>query len=104
MIVNVIVTHHRRPSTQISHKPVVLGYIVDGFGSFWSALWVVLGRFGWFSWWLEVVLGRFGWFRVLVTTNLHHPTVKFTTEISDNETVSRLNGIQRHEIQGSINP
>ena len=36
MIVNVIVTqHHRRPSTQISRKPVVLGYIVAGFGSFW---------------------------------------------------------------------
>ena len=34
-IVNVIVTqHHRRPSTQISRKPVVLGYIVAGFGSF----------------------------------------------------------------------
>ena len=35
--------------------------------------------------------------------NLHHPTIKFTAEISDTETVSRHNGIQRHEIQGSIN-
>ena len=56
MIVNVIVTqHHRRPSTQISHKPFVLGYIVDG-----------LGGFGWFCWWLWVVLAGFvagfGWF------------------------------------------
>ena len=49
MIVNVIVTqNHRRPSTQISHKPVVLGYIVDGFGSFWLVLLVVVGGFGWF--------------------------------------------------------
>ena len=58
-IVNEIVTqHHRRRSTQISHKPVILGYIVAGFG--------------WFCWWFWVVLlvvfGRFGWFRVLVTT------------------------------------
>ena len=36
MIVNVIVTqHNRRPSAQISRKPVVLGYIVAGFGWFW---------------------------------------------------------------------
>ena len=54
LIVNVIVTqHHRLPSMQISRKPVVLGYIVAGFGSFWLVL---------------VVLGGFGWFRVLVTT------------------------------------
>ena len=51
MIVNVIVTqHHRRPSTQISHKPVVLRYIVGGFGSFWLALLVVVGGFGCFGW------------------------------------------------------
>ena len=51
MIVNVTVTqHHRRPSTQISHKLVVLGYIVDGFGSFWLVLLVVVGGFG--SFWL----------------------------------------------------
>ena len=38
-IVNVIVTqHHRRPSSQISHKPVVLRHIADGFGSFWLVL------------------------------------------------------------------
>ena len=49
MIVIMIVTqHHRRPSTQISHKPVVLGYIVDGFGSFWLVLLLVVGGFGWF--------------------------------------------------------
>ena len=41
---------HRQPSTQISHKPVVLRYIVDGFGWFW------------------LVLAGFGWFHVLVTT------------------------------------
>ena len=59
MVVNVIVTqHHRRPSTRISHKPVrvVLGYIVDSFGSFWLVL--------------LVVLAGFGWFRVLVTANI----------------------------------
>ena len=56
MIVNVIVTqHHRRPSTQISRTPVVLGYIVAGFGlfcwfcrRFWVVLLVVLAGFGWF--------------------------------------------------------
>jgi len=41
--------------TQISHKLVVLGYIVDGFGSLWLVL--------------LVVVGGFGWFRVLVTTD-----------------------------------
>ena len=62
IIVDVIVTqHHGRPSTQISRKLVVLGYIVAGFGSFWVVLLVVLGGFGWF--W--VVLGRFGWFWVV---------------------------------------
>ena len=68
MIVNVIVTqHHRLPSTQISRKPVALGYIVAGFGSFWLVGWfwlvllVVLGGFGWF--W--IVLGGFGWFWVV---------------------------------------
>ena len=64
--------HHRRPSTQISRKPVVLGYIELVLGRFrwfcwfWVVLLVVLGGFGWF--W--VVLGGFGWFRVLVTTEL----------------------------------
>jgi len=44
MIVNVTVTqHHRQPSTQISHKPIVLRYMV-------------LGRFGWFSWWLYSIV------------------------------------------------
>ena len=65
MIVNVIVAqHHRRPSTQISHKPVVLGYIVDGFGSFWFVLLVVVGRFGqfWLVCWFSVVSAGFGWF------------------------------------------
>ena len=70
MIVNVTVTqHHRRPSTQISRKPVVLGYIVAGFGWFgrfcswfWVVLLVVLAGFGWFCWWFWVVLGGFGWF------------------------------------------
>ena len=58
LTVNVIVTqHHRRPSMQISRKPVVLGYIAAGFGSFWLVLLV-----------LSVVLAGFGWFRVLVTT------------------------------------
>ena len=57
MIVNVVVTqHHRRPSTQISRKPVVLGYIVAGFGWFCRWFWLVL----------LVVLGGFGSFRVLV--------------------------------------
>ena len=65
MIVNVIVTqHHRRPSTQISHKPVVLRYMVDGFGSFWLVLLVVVGGFEWF--WL--VLAGFALFHFLVTT------------------------------------
>ena len=69
MIVNVIITqHHRRPSTQISRKPVVWGYIVAGFGSFWLVLLVLqvvlaglagfVGGFGWF----RLVLGGFGWF------------------------------------------
>ena len=50
LIVNVIVTqYHRRPSMQISRKPVILGYIVAGFGSFWLVLLV-----------LQVVLGGFG--------------------------------------------
>ena len=65
MIVNVIVTqHHRRPSTQISHKPFVLGYIVDGFGSFWPVL--------------LVVVGGFGWFRVLVTAQVKVHETKST--------------------------
>ena len=41
--------HHKWPSTQISHKPVVLRYIVNGFGLFWLVLSVVVGGFGWFS-------------------------------------------------------
>ena len=60
LIVNVIVTqHHRRPSMQISCKPVVSGYIVAGFGSFWLVslvLLVVLGGF----------VGGFGWFWVVL--------------------------------------
>ena len=57
-LINVIVTqHHRRPSEQIPRKPVVLGYIVAGFGSFWLVLWVVLGGFGWFCWRFWVVSG-----------------------------------------------
>ena len=67
MIVNVIVTqHHRRPSTQISRKPVALGYIVAGFGSFWLVLLVLQVVLGGFA-------GGFGWFWlvpcfILVTT------------------------------------
>ena len=78
MIVNVIATqHHRRPSTQISRKPVVLvccswfwvvlvGFVgfVGGFGWFWMVLLVVLGRFGWF--WLVPCFSNyegFGWGR-----------------------------------------
>ena len=61
MIVNVIVTqHHIRPPTQISHKPVVLGYLVDGFGSLWLVLLVVVGGFGWF--WV-VLAGFVGGYR-----------------------------------------
>ena len=33
-------------------------------------------------------------------TNLHHPTIKFTAEISDTETVFRRGCIQRHKIPG----
>ena len=48
-IVNMIVMRHNRwPSMQISHKLVVLRYIVDGFGLFWLVLFVVIGSFGWF--------------------------------------------------------
>ena len=36
--------------------------------------------------------------------NLHHPTIKFTAEISDTETVFRHGCIQRHKIQGKIYP
>ena len=44
MIVNVIaIQHQRRPSTQISHKPVVLRYMV------W-------GHFAWFCWWLYSIV------------------------------------------------
>ena len=69
MIVNVIVTqHHRRPSTQTSHKSVVLGSIVDGFGSFWLVLLLVVAVFGWFREVLAGFVGGFGRFRVLVTT------------------------------------
>ena len=66
MIVNVIATqHHRRPSTQISRKPVVLVCC--------SWFWVVLvgfvgfvGVFGWFWLVLLVVLGGFGSFWVVL--------------------------------------
>ena len=60
----IVTQHHGRPSTQISRKLIVFGYILAGFGSFWLVVLGGLGRFGWF--W--VVLGGFGWFRVLVTT------------------------------------
>jgi len=63
-VINVIVMqHHRRPSTQISRKQVVLGYIVAGFGTIWhtgTKYITVLGRFGWFCWfcwWFWVVPG-----------------------------------------------
>ena len=60
---DVIVTqHHGRPSTQISRKPVVLGYVVAGFGSFWLVLGGFVGGFGWF--WM--VLGGFGSFWVVL--------------------------------------
>ena len=36
--------------------------------------------------------------------NLHHPTNKFTAEISDTETVFRHSCIQRHKIPGKIYP
>ena len=36
--------------------------------------------------------------------NLHHPTIKFTAETSDTETVFRHGCIQRHKIQGKIYP
>ena len=36
--------------------------------------------------------------------NLHHPTIKFTAEISDTETVFRHGCIQRHKIPGKIYP
>ena len=37
--------------------------------------------------------------------NVHHPTIKFTAEISDIETVFLGHGcIQRHKIQGKIYP
>jgi len=56
MIVNVIVTqHHRRPSTQISRKPVVLVCC----GRFWVVLVGFVGfvgGFGWFCSWFWVVL------------------------------------------------
>ena len=54
----IVTQRHGRPSTQISRKLVVLGYIVAGFGSFWLVLlvlWVVLGGF----------VGGFGWFWVV---------------------------------------
>ena len=53
---------------QISRKPVVLGYIVAGFESFWLVLLVVLGGFG--SFW--VVLGRFGWFWLVPCFSNYH--------------------------------
>ncbi|CAH3184913.1 unnamed protein product [Porites evermanni] len=36
--------------------------------------------------------------------NLHHPTIKFTAETSDTETVFRHGCIQRHKIPGKIYP
>ena len=64
----IVTQHHGRPSTQISRKLVVFGYIVAGFGPFWLVLLVLyvvldgfVGGFGWF--W--VVLGGFGWFWVV---------------------------------------
>ena len=36
-----VTQHHGHPSTQISRKLVVLGYIVAGFGSFWLVLLVL---------------------------------------------------------------
>ena len=64
MIVNVIVTqHHRWPSTQISHKPVVLRYIVGGLGSFWLVLLAVVGGFGWF--WVVPCFSNYDFFSKL---------------------------------------
>ena len=78
-LINVTVMQlHRRPSTQISRKPVVLGYIVAGFGSFWLALLV-----------LWVILGGFGWFRVLVTTDIVFSHFPFTS-VYDTVTTDRL--------------
>ena len=58
-IVNMIVMrHNRRPSMQISHKLVVLRYVVDGFGSFWLVLFVVVGSFGGF--WLVPCFSNHG--------------------------------------------
>ena len=62
----IVMQHHRQPSTQISSKLVVLGYIVAGFGSFWLVL-------GWF--WLVLLAGfvggfGFDWFCVLVTMDI----------------------------------
>ena len=62
----IVTQHHGRPSTQISRKLVVLGYIVAGFGSFWLVLlvlwwfWVVLGSFVAGFGWFWMVLGGFG--------------------------------------------
>ena len=75
MISNVIVTqHHRRPSTQISRKPVLLvccswfGVVLVGFVGFvggFGWFWLVFGGFVGGFWWFWVVLGGFGWFPVL---------------------------------------
>ena len=55
----IVTQHHRRPPTQISHKPVVLGYIVDGFGPFWLVLLVFFfGGFGWF--WVVPCFSNYG--------------------------------------------
>ena len=43
-------------------------YIVDGFGSFWLVLLLVVAVFGWFRVVLAGFVGGFGRFRVLVTT------------------------------------
>ena len=83
---------------ETSHKLVVLGIsiFVDGFGSFWVVLLVVVGGFGWF-WvvlgsfgWFWVVLDGFGWFHVLVTTEYllhhhHHHLIIINTPISFSE-------------------
>ena len=70
MIVNVIVTqHHRRPSTQISRKPVVLVCCSwFWFCWFWLALLVGLGGFG--SFWVVPCFSNYGSSPALATSRI----------------------------------
>ena len=95
---------HRRSSTQISHKPVVLRYNENGFGSFWLVLLVVVGDFGWFPVLVTTIIReRLAEFERLAAFDLTSAYCSLRNETKRSETKRNQRNQTRFQTQIHIN-